>query len=251
MNDESSIAAGITILGIVLPLALPVVILFFLRRRIPGLSALFSIRNQFLSRLLGYQWFRIPVGLFIGLMIASAGGALHPPLLTVAAPVLCDGDMDISSRNYSYKPGQSGMAHTIRCEREGRLQEVTLRAIGVSTLIYGTGAWVLLTLLYLCSRRHQDENPTGGLAAGISAGFGGRVSTDDLIAAFTQKMKKGAGSPATFDLRSHTITSSGGTSSSTGGDAASRLRQLKALRDQGLISAQDYESRKQEILDEL
>ena len=39
MNDESSIAAGITILGIVLPLAVPVVILFFLRRRIPGLSA--------------------------------------------------------------------------------------------------------------------------------------------------------------------------------------------------------------------
>lgn len=247
MNDESSIAAGITILGIVLPIALPIVILFFLRRRIPGLSALFSIRNQFLSRLLSYQWFRIPIGLFIGLMIATAGGALHPPLLTVAAPVLCDGDMDISSRNYSYKPGQSGTAHTIRCEREGRVQEVTLRAIGVSTLIYGAGAWVLLTLLYLRSKRQQDENPT----AGLSSGFGGRVSADDLIAAFTQKMKKSTGSPVTFDLRSFTTPSSGGTSAPTGGDTAARLRQLKALRDQGLISAQDYESRKQEILDEL
>ncbi|HWK61847.1 MAG TPA: SHOCT domain-containing protein [Eoetvoesiella sp.] len=103
-------------------------------------------------------------------MIASAGGALHPPLLTVAAPVLCDGDMDITSRSYSYKPGQHGTSHTIRCERQGRAEEVTLRAIGVSTLIYGAGA---------------------------------------------------------------------------------RLRQLKTLRDQGLISAQDYESRKQEILNEL
>jgi hypothetical protein len=251
MNDESSIAAGITILGIVLPLAVPVVILFFLRRRIPGLSAVLSIRNQFLSRLLGYQWFRIPVSLFIGLMIATAGGALHPPLLAVAAPVLCDGDMDISSQNYSYKPGQSGTSHTIRCEREGRVQEVTLRAIGVSTLIYGAGAWVLLTLLVLRSRRQQAEHPPGGLGAGLSSGFGGRVSADDLIAAFTQKMKKNTGSPVTFDLRSFTTPSSGGTSAPTGGDAATRLRQLKALRDQGLISAQDYESRKQEILDEL
>ena len=237
MNDESSIAAGITILGIVLPLAVPVVILFFLRRRIPGLSAVLSIRNQFLSRLLGYQWFRIPVSLFIGLMIATAGGALHPPLLAVAAPVLCDGDMDISSQNYSYKPGQSGTNHTIRCEREGRVQEVTLRAIGVSTLIYGAGAWVLLTLLVLRSRQHQAENP---------AGLGGRVSADDVLAALSRKLKSGTGPGASSD--SHRPTPGVAPS---GGDTATRLRQLKALRDQGLISAQDYESRKQEILDEL
>jgi hypothetical protein len=249
MNDESNIFAGITILSIALPLVVPVVILFFLRRRIPGLSAVLSIRNQFLSRLLGSQWFRIPVSLFIGLMIATAGGALHPPLLTVAASVLCDGDMDISSQNYSYRPGQRGTAYTMRCEREGRVEEVSLRAIGVSTLIYGAGAWVLLTLLNLRSKRQQDENPNEGLAAGISSGFGGRVSADDLIAAFTQKMKKGTGSPVTFNLRSFTTTSSGETPS--GGDVASRLKQLKALRDQGLISAQDYESRKQDILNEL
>ncbi|MGB3275184.1 MAG: SHOCT domain-containing protein [Castellaniella sp.] len=249
MNDESNIFAGITILSIALPLVVPVVILFFLRRRIPGLSAVLSIRNQFLSRLLGSQWFRIPVSLFIGLMIATAGGALHPPLLTVAASVLCDGDMDISSQNYSYRPGQRGTAYTMRCEREGRVEEVSLRAIGVSTLIYGAGAWVLLTLLNLRSKRQQDENPNEGLAAGISSGFGGRVSADDLIAAFTQKMKKGTGSPVTFNLRSFTTTSSGETLS--GGDVASRLKQLKALRDQGLISAQDYESRKQDILNEL
>ncbi len=250
MNDESNIFAGITILSIALPLIAPVTILFFLRRRIPGLSAALSIRNAFFSRLLGHQWLRIPISLFIGLMIATAGGALHPPLLTVAAPVLCDGDMDISSRNYSYKPGQSGTSHTIRCEREGRVQEVTLRAIGVSTLIYGAGAWVLLTLLNLRSKRQQDENPNEGLAAGISSGFGGRVLADDLIAAFTQKMKKGTGSPVTFNLRSFTTTPSSGETPS-GGDVASRLKQLKALRDQGLISAQDYESRKQDILNEL
>lgn len=179
MNDESSIAAGITILGIVLPWVVPFAIWFFLRRRIPGLSATLSIRNQFLFRLLGYQWVRIPVSLFIGLMIASAGGALHPPLLTVAAPVLCDGGMDITSRSYSYKPGQSGTSHTIRCERQGRVEEVTLRAIGVSALIYGAGAWVLLTLLHLLRpKRRQAENP-----AGLGAGLGGLASADDMLAA--------------------------------------------------------------------
>ncbi len=53
----------------------------------------------------------------------------------------------------------------------------------------------------------------------------------------------------TFDLHGHAPPSPGGTSSS--GDTATRLRQLKMLLDQGLISAQDYESRKQEILNEL
>lgn len=244
MNDESNIAAGITILGIVLPWIVPFAVWFFLRRRVPGLSAVLSVRNRFLSRLLGHQWFRIPVSLFIGLMIASAGGALHPPLLTVAAPVLCDGDMDITSRSYSYKPGQRGTSHTIRCERQGRVEEVTLRAIGVSTLIYGAGAWVLLTLLYLRSKRHQTENPPG-----LGAELGGLASADDILAALTRKLKSGAGSPMTLDLHGHTPPSPGGTSSS--GDTATRLRQLKMLLDQGLISAQDYESRKQEILNEL
>jgi hypothetical protein len=244
MNDESNIVAGITLLGIVLPWVVPFAILFFLRRRIPGLSAVLSIRNQFLSRLLGYQWFRIPVSLFIGLMIASAGGALYPPLLTVAAPVLCDGNMDITSRGYSYKPGQSGTSHTIRCERQGRVEEITLRAVGVSTLIYGAGAWVLLTLLHLRSKRHRAENPMEP-----GAGLGGLAAADDIFVALTQKLKSGTRSPMIFDLHGRASPLPGGASSS--GDMATRLRQLKTLRDQGLISEQDYESRKQEILNEL
>src|SRR3546814_13610234 len=33
----------------------------------------------------------LPICAFGGVMVASAGGAIHPPLVTVAAPYVCDG----------------------------------------------------------------------------------------------------------------------------------------------------------------
>src|SRR3546814_9546873 len=58
----------------------------------------------------------VPVCAFGGIMVASAGGAIHPPLVTVAAPYVCDGTVEAQSRNYSYKPGQQGVARTIFCQ---------------------------------------------------------------------------------------------------------------------------------------
>src|SRR3546814_1266251 len=49
----------------------------------------------------------LPICAFGGVMVASAGGAIHPPLVTVAAPYVCDGTVETQSQNYSYKPGRS------------------------------------------------------------------------------------------------------------------------------------------------
>src|SRR3546814_15409786 len=45
----------------------------------------------------------LPICAFGGVMVASAGGAIHPPLVTVAAPYVCDGTVETQSQNYSYK----------------------------------------------------------------------------------------------------------------------------------------------------
>src|SRR3546814_2683876 len=36
----------------------------------------------------------LPICAFGGVMVASAGGAIHPPLVTVAAPYVCDGTVE-------------------------------------------------------------------------------------------------------------------------------------------------------------
>lgn len=80
----------------------------------------------------------VPVCAFGGIMVASAGGAIHPPLVTVAAPYVCDGTVETQSRNYSYKPGQQGVARNIVClERDGSRRDITLRAVGAASLYHG------------------------------------------------------------------------------------------------------------------
>src|SRR3546814_16493139 len=68
-------------------------------------------------------------------MGAGAGGAIHPPLGTVAAPYVCDGTVEAQSRNYSYKTGQQGVARTIFClDPNGGRRDITLRAVGAASL---------------------------------------------------------------------------------------------------------------------
>src|SRR3546814_4276088 len=80
----------------------------------------------------------LPICAFGGIMVASAGGAIHPPVVTVAAPYVCDGTVETQSRNYSYKPGQQGVARNIFClERDGSRRDITLRAVGAASLYHG------------------------------------------------------------------------------------------------------------------
>src|SRR3546814_5056178 len=75
----------------------------------------------------------LPICAFGGVMVASAGGAIHPPLVTVAAPYVCDGTVETQSQNYSYKPGQQGVARNIFCiDPDGERRDITLRTVGRS-----------------------------------------------------------------------------------------------------------------------
>src|SRR3546814_16089740 len=91
-------------------------------------------------------------------MVATAGGAIHPPLVMVAVPYVCDGTVEAQSRHYSYRPGQRGIARNIYCiGTDGERRDVTLRAVGAATIYYTlicfAAALVLLVLVRLMRPR--------------------------------------------------------------------------------------------------
>jgi hypothetical protein len=65
----------------------------------------------------------------------------------------------------------------------------------------------------------------------------------DILARVRQAVQSGE---ADVRVRNLSVDLSG--AEAGGGDIAARLAQLKALRDQGLITAEDYEAKKAEIL---
>ena len=64
----------------------------------------------------------------------------------------------------------------------------------------------------------------------------------DLLARVQQAVQRGGANVRVRNVSTGLPTEAGG------GDIAARLAQLKTLRDQGLITAADYEAKKAEIL---
>lgn len=166
---------------------------------------------------------------FCGSMVASAGGAIHPPLVTVAAPYVCDGAVETQSRNYSYKPGQQGVARNIFClDPNGSQRDITLRTIGAAavyyTLIFLAAALVLILLVRLLKpRRAADADPQ--IIAEFRGAMADRLRTDADI------VRRPAGTP---DASRESVED--------------RLRHLQSLRDGGLISEEEYQAKRAEIL---
>jgi len=181
----------------------------------------------------------LPASLFIGLMIASAGTAIYPRVAAVGAALLCSGEVIYESHGQSYRPGEYTVTRQIYCrsgEGKGATQEeITFRAIGIAFLIYSALAFLLLRFLVAPWLRRRAERAM--LAAGI------RSPADPSRPASPADLRGilGQVSEAVQRGRATAVDASGD-------EPAERLAQLKALRDQGLITAADYESKKAEIL---
>lgn len=95
----------------------------------------------------------LPIALFIGTMIATAGIALHPPVAAIASPLICPGEMVYESHSGTYRPGETIVTRTIYCVtgaeagKGGSREEITLKAAGVSFLLYSAIAFILLRLI--------------------------------------------------------------------------------------------------------
>jgi hypothetical protein len=176
----------------------------------------------------------VPVCAFCGVMVASVGGALHPPVITVAAPYVCDGAVETQSRNYSYKPGQQGVARNVFCiETGGNRRDITLRTVGAAsvyyTLILLAAALVLWGLgRFLESRRNAA--PPAGIAPQSAA---------DLKNFLAERLRTDA------DIVRRTD------SKADAGSLEERLKRLQALRDDSLISEEEYHAKRAEVLSDL
>jgi len=165
---------------------------------------------------------------FVGFLFATAGTAVHPPLVRVAAPLACEGRFEIETRDYSYKPGQSGIEHRYWCTgADGTRESVTMRAIAYAFLVYSGFAFGASVLLALPALWWIDRNAPRWQST--IAGFARRTGVS--------ARRAGVGL--------HRAQRPPGSS------LDERLRQLQGLHEAGLITLEDYERRKVELLAEL
>jgi hypothetical protein len=182
----------------------------------------------------------LPLALFIALMLASAGVAIWPKMAAPGAAILCGGgEVIYESQGASYRPGEYTITRTLYCQtgdgKEAQRDEITFQAAGISFLLYSVITFLLLQfvarpLLRRRVNRTLEAARTG--APDAAASLGG------LLGRVAQAAARGAAArEAPAEAES--------------GDVAERLARLRALRDQGLITASDYEAKKAEILSRL
>ena len=202
----------------------------------------------------GCAWLIVlPVSLFIGLMIATAGMAIYPPVTAIATPLICSGEVVHQSQHYSYQPGQQGITRTILCRTGGAKnqgEDITMQAVGMSFLLYSAIAFLLLFFIAMPLLRRRfsrviDSTRTFATNATTNAA-GATASPVDLraiLARVAEAVERGDGKVV---VRNMSFGAPDGPGDDA--DAAERLGLLRELRDQGLISAEDYEAKKAEIL---
>jgi hypothetical protein len=207
---------------------------------------LFSFRRLIL-------FFVVPTSLFVGTMIASAGTALWPPITALATPLICPGEIAYDSQYWSYRPGQQGVSRSIYCVEGEVRTDITMSAIGVSFLVYSALALALLGLLALAIRRRfrrAGEAPNLLSGVGVDGTTQGPASAADIgsiLAMVSEAVERGN---ARVVVRNMTVGDPG-SAPPDDSEPVERLAQLKLLLDQGLISAEDYETKKAEILSDL
>jgi hypothetical protein len=191
----------------------------------------------------------LPASLFIGLMIAGPGTAVYPPVSTWTAPLICSGNVEVDSNYYSVRPGENGVSRTIYCvsgEGKGARSEITWSAIGVAFLVYAAIAFLALRFLVAPWLRRRADRALLSVGIRSPSDPGAPASAADLRAILAQVSEAVGRGGANVVVRHAQVDLSG-----DGDDLVERLAQLKRLRDQGLISAADYEAKKAEILSRL
>jgi hypothetical protein len=198
----------------------------------------------------------LPVSLFAALMLAGPGTAVWPKMAAPGAAIVCgSGTVAYESYGASYRPGEYTVSRELFCQtgegKDAARDEITFKAVAVSFLIYAAILFLLLQFVGrpIAARRWRRRLAEMGLAtppetpqsarftsSGVS---GGRPDISAILAQVSDAVRRGKA-----DVHVQGVT----VDETNGGDIAARLAQLKALRDQGLITAEDYEAKKAEIL---
>jgi hypothetical protein len=187
----------------------------------------------------------LPLALFIALMLASAGVAIWPKMAAPGAAILCGGgEVIYESHGASYRPGEYTVTRTLYCQtgegKQAQRDEITFQAAGISFLLYSVIVFLLLQFVarpLLRRRVKRTLEAARGGAPDAAASLGG------LLGRVAQAAARGAAAREPPGREESAGEESG--------DVAERLARLRALRDQGLITALDYDAKKAEILSRL
>jgi hypothetical protein len=112
------------------------------------------------------------VAVLLGLFAAAAAVVMMMggPLVAAGEQV-CPGQVRISKKEYSYKPGQHGTDHRVLCEIDGRVSDVTDRTVTVILGAAGAGGVVVVVIavaLAMVARRLSTSRRSPGLRRHIS-----------------------------------------------------------------------------------
>ncbi len=109
----------------------------------------------------------LAMSLFAGLMIATAGVALYPPLVKVTAPLACGGDFTIESQRFNPSPGESVVTHKFYCQEidSGVKTDISTHAVLIVFGVYSTlifivslvGAIGVIGVAYLAIGRYRGR----------------------------------------------------------------------------------------------
>lgn len=172
---------------------------------------------EHMNKAIGTGLFLIVVSFFCGYLIISVGiGSVYAPLYKVATPIVCRSNqrLEVVQNRYSLRPGETMWTATIyRVDpKTNRKENCTGLVKLVSGAIYGLGIFVLLLLLIW----RKASRP---------------VAEQASIAPASERAATQGSAPArTID---------------------EKLVKLKQLFESNLITAEEYERKKSEILKEI
>jgi hypothetical protein len=190
------------------------------------------------------------VCLFFGwTIIAVAGGSIYPPINQIAKPFVCPtGDLKFGQRVYRPSPGTTVTTTTWVCSdtRSGGEKVINVMELTIPAgMIYGLIAFVPIMAIVAVRQYRQEKYPRLEKAELIRQG--------ELETRKRMELEDPVKKPqVVFD--SQEILSAENNVHLTGGkvkDAAEELGNLKQLLNQGLITQQDYDQKKREILTRL
>lgn len=178
-------------------------------------------------------WITLAASVWLGFMISVTGGVLYPPINKIAKPFVCaNGEMQVDEHSYYPSPGTTVTTIDWYCVNAAAgTQEaiptlkLALFAIPIySLIVFFPSLGIVAYWKFVIAPRNLTKNQEINMEAGTGQ-FQHMLNSDQR-----------AHSTAIFSSR---------------GPEFEELKKLKEMLDTGLITQQDYDQKKAEILKRL
>lgn len=184
----------------------------------------------------------LPLSLAAGFLLGGVGTLIYPPVGAWAGNLVCAGTVEVQSDHYSTPHGGDGVQRRIGCIRSAgggtAREDITMMTFGIALLAYAAIAFALLQVFAAPWIRRRAEGRTAFRHSG-SDGSGSPVEVEAILALVADSLRRGE---AEVNVRNVTI------GDTDGRDVAGRLARLGELHGAGLISDDEYSTRRTEIL---